>query len=141
MVANENIVRALRDPEYRASLKGEFIHPSGEVSNEELKAVIGGSDVSPETTIPCTIIILTIVKCWILSTDCLNKPQNFHTKESRLFCLFASCPFTAEINKKWIYDEVYEDETSRANHSCIKRFGVPRSIRHRYDPSIWRSIE
>ncbi|WP_369902156.1 class II lanthipeptide, LchA2/BrtA2 family [Bacillus manliponensis] len=59
----DQTIRALKDPEYREAVGNGVVHPSGEVSNDELKAVVGGSDVSPETTLPCTVIAFSMVKC------------------------------------------------------------------------------
>ncbi|WP_369902158.1 hypothetical protein [Bacillus manliponensis] len=40
------------------------VHPSGEVLNDELKAVVGGSDVSPQTTsLLSATIALSLGRC------------------------------------------------------------------------------
>ncbi|HLR68400.1 class II lanthipeptide, LchA2/BrtA2 family [Virgibacillus alimentarius] len=55
----EKIETAWKNPEMR--MEGVLESPVGEVSEEELAAAVGGSDVNPQTTWPCVIILTTTI--------------------------------------------------------------------------------
>ncbi|MBA4492715.1 class II lanthipeptide, LchA2/BrtA2 family [Paenactinomyces guangxiensis] len=58
-MSKQDVVRALRDPEYRAQLNG-FNHPAGLVTDEELKRIAGAADAEPQSTIPCGVVSATV---------------------------------------------------------------------------------
>lgn len=65
MSNTEKTIRAWKDPEFRASLEnGKIPHPAGEISEQELKAVVGGSDVQPQTALLCITTIFSNAWCW-----------------------------------------------------------------------------
>ncbi|APH07160.1 mersacidin family lantibiotic [Bacillus weihaiensis] len=60
-VTSEEIIEALKNQDVRAKFEG-ITHPSGkalnELSEEELAAIQGASDVQPETTPLCVGVII-----------------------------------------------------------------------------------
>ncbi|MED0958276.1 class II lanthipeptide, LchA2/BrtA2 family [Bacillus paramycoides] len=50
---------AWKNPEMRS--QEVLANPVGEVSEEELMAAVGGSDVNPRTTWPCVVVITSTI--------------------------------------------------------------------------------
>ncbi|MGC7950348.1 MULTISPECIES: class II lanthipeptide, LchA2/BrtA2 family [Bacillus] len=55
----EKTVMAWKNPEMRS--QEVLANPVGEVSEEELMAAVGGSDVNPRTTWPCVVVITSTI--------------------------------------------------------------------------------
>jgi mersacidin/lichenicidin family type 2 lantibiotic len=68
----EEIIAAWKNPELRTT---EVMSPIGEVSDEELDSVVGGSDeVTPQTTIPCgTIVLRSLARCPSVGAKCKTR--------------------------------------------------------------------
>ncbi|RAL26672.1 mersacidin/lichenicidin family type 2 lantibiotic [Thermoflavimicrobium daqui] len=65
MLNKEQTIRAWKDPEFRATLENHVGHPAGEISEQELEAIVGGSDTQPQTTVPCLAITFSVFMCSI----------------------------------------------------------------------------
>lgn len=60
VMSKNDLVKALRDPEYRSKFK-DFDHPAGLITDEELKAIVGaGEPVNPDSTLACGVISATV---------------------------------------------------------------------------------
>lgn len=62
MFTNEKML-ALRDPEFRAQLTG-FDHPAGLIDEDELKEIVGASEVNPNTNNTSILCPITITIFW-----------------------------------------------------------------------------
>ena len=76
-----DIIRAWKDPEYRASLEGVPMSPAGlvELGDVALKTAWGGA-ASATNTEGCTVSGVTVLSCgWIctLTTECTCKISDF----------------------------------------------------------------
>ncbi|MFC5589582.1 class II lanthipeptide, LchA2/BrtA2 family [Sporosarcina soli] len=60
MTQIENTIMAWKNPDFRT--KDSVVSPAGEVSEQELMATVGGSDITPQTTLPC-VVVLTLLAC------------------------------------------------------------------------------
>ncbi|MGM1020065.1 MAG: hypothetical protein ACQEXV_05865 [Bacillota bacterium] len=49
-MSKKEMIRALRDPEFRKQFE-DFSHPSGVVSEDELKQVVGGAELTPNSIV------------------------------------------------------------------------------------------
>jgi mersacidin/lichenicidin family type 2 lantibiotic len=64
LLNTEQTIRAWKDPEFRASLENSMLnHPAGEISEQELQKVVGGSDVQPQTTLLCMTVTFSYFVC------------------------------------------------------------------------------
>lgn len=67
----EEIIAAWKNPEIRSS---SILHPAGEVSDEDLETLVGGSDeITPQTTAPCGVIIRSVMRCPTLRAGCRTR--------------------------------------------------------------------